>query len=361
LKNKVFFLLTAAFLLNAAFCYPQKNKPKNIILLIGDGMGITAVTSSVLYLENSQFRRFPYTGLVVTCSASNLITDSGAGATSYATGNRTKNQSISVDTSGQLLQSVLDFAKGKGLATGLIATNSITDATPAAFYAHVIKRTDQSRIAEYLIEGKVDIAIGGGRNFFLPKNLEGTRKDDKNIIDSLKARGYKTPFTFDELKRISPKEKIVSLLDKGQITKAPDRSFSLGDLAGFTLNKLSLNKKGFFVMIEGSQIDSGEHLNDFNYAFNELKDFNTAIKTALDFAEKDKNTLVIVIADHETGGFSISGGDFKTPVVTWTTKDHSAAMIGVFAYGPGAELFTGIIDNYQIGRKIFSLLGKKMQ
>ena len=113
-------------------------------------------------------------------------------------------------------------------------------------------------------------------------------------------------------------------------------------------------------MIEGSQIDSGEHINDFDYAFSELKDFNTAVKAALDFAEKDKNTLVIVLADHETGGLSITGGNFIAPVISWTTKDHSAAMIGVFAYGPGASIFTGINDNFQIGRKIFKLLGKKI-
>jgi alkaline phosphatase len=359
LKNKILFFLTAAFILNAAVCYPQQKKPKNIILLIGDGMGITAVTSSVYYLDNSQFRRFPFTGLVVTRSADTLITDSAAGVTAYATGNRTKNQSLSVDTTGKPLPTVLDYAKGKGLSTGVVATNAITDATPGGFYAHVFKRTEQPRIAEYLLEGKVDVAIGGGRNYFLPKSLEGKRKDEKNIVDSLKARGYKVPFTYEELKNISLKERVIGLLDKGQIAKSTERNFTLGDLADFTLKRLSLNKKGFFVMIEGSQIDSYEHLNDFKSTFNELRDFNTAVKTALDFAEKNKNTLVIVIADHETGGLSIPGGDFKTPVVKWTTGDHSAAMIGVFAYGPGSNLFTGIIDNFQIGKLIFKLLGKK--
>lgn len=322
-------------------------------------MGLNAVTSSVYYLDNSQFRRFPFTGLVVTRSADTLITDSAAGVTSYATGNRTKNQSLSVDTTGKPLPTVLDYAKGKGLATGVVATNSITDATPAGFYAHVVKRTDQNRIAEYLLEGKVDLAIGGGRNYFLPVTLDGKRKDGKNIVDSLKAHGYKVPFTFNELKNSSPDDRIVALLDKGQIAKSTERNFTLGDLADFTIKQLNRNKKGFFVMIEGSQIDSYEHLNDFKSAFNELRDFNTAVKTAIDFAEKDKNTLVIVIADHETGGLSIPGGNFKTPVIKWTTGDHSAAMIGVFAFGPSSNLFTGIIDNFQIGRLIFKLLGKK--
>jgi alkaline phosphatase len=360
LKNRILFFLTAAFILNAAVCYPQQKKPKNIIFLIGDGMGLNAVTSSVYYLDNSQFRRFPFTGLVVTRSANQLITDSGAGVTSYATGNRTKNQSISVDTAGVSLETVLDYARSKGLATGIVATNSITDATPAGFYAHVVKRTDQNRIAEYLLEGKVDIAIGGGQNYFLPKGMGGERKDNKNIIDSLKARGYKVPFSYDDLKNTPINERIISLLDKGPMPKASERSFSLGDLTDFTLRKLNLSKKGFFVMIEGSQIDSYEHLNDFKSAFNELRDFNTAVKKALDFAENDKNTLVVVIADHETGGLSITGGDFNTPVVKWTTGDHSAAMIGVFAYGPGSNLFSGIIDNFQIGRIIFKLMGKKL-
>ncbi len=324
-------------------------------------MGLNAVTSSVYYLDNSQFRRFPYTGLVVTRSADNLITDSGAGGTSYATGNRTKNQSVSVDTTGKPMLTVLDYAKSKGLATGLVVTNSITDATPAAFYAHVVKRTDQARIAEYLLEDKVDVIIGGGQSFFLPKQLNGSRKDDKNIIDSLKARGYKVVFSYDSLKTIPDKDRVAALMAKVEMPKAKERGFELGDLSSIALHRLSLNKKGFFVMIEGSQIDSYEHVNDFNSAFDEIKDFNTAVKTALDFAEKDKNTLVIVLADHETGGLSITGGNFKAPVVSWTTKVHSAAMIGVFAYGPGAELFTGIKDNYQIGRIMFRLFGKNIK
>jgi len=358
LKNKIFSLLAAALLFNAAVCYSQQ-KPKNIILLIGDGMGIGAVSSSVYYLENSQFRRFTHTGLVVTRSADNLITDSGAGATSYATGNRTKNQSVSVDTTGKTLQTVLDYAKLKGKATGLVATNSITDATPAGFYAHVVKRTDQARIAEYLLERKVDLVIGGGKSFFLPKSLGGNRKDEKNVIDSLRALGFNVTFTFDSLKQTNGRDKVIALLDKVELPRAGKRDFSLGDLAEIALKKLSLNKKGFFVMIEGSQIDSGEHINDFDFAFSELKDFNTAVKKALDFAEKDKNTLVVVVADHETGGLSITGGNFKTPVIAWTTKNHSAALIGVFAYGPGAQLFTGVLDNFQVGRNIFKLLGKK--
>ena len=246
MKNKIFFFLTAAFLLNAAVFYPQTKKPKNIILLIGDGMGLNAVTSSVYYLDNSQFRRFPFTGLVVTRSADNLITDSGAGVTSYATGNRTKNQSVSVDTTGKTLETVLDFAKRKGLSTGVVATNSITDATPAGFYAHVVKRTDQNRIAEYLLEGKVDVAVGGGLNYFLPKSLNGKRADEKNIVDSLKARNYKVPFTFEDFKQTAPKDKVVALLDKGAITTAKKRNFSLGEIASIVLDKLKLNKKGFF-------------------------------------------------------------------------------------------------------------------
>jgi alkaline phosphatase len=359
LNKKIFLPLIAALFFNAAICYTQTNKPKNIILLIGDGMGLNAVTSSELYLDNSQFRRFTHTGLVVTTSADTIITDSGAGATALATGERTKNQSISVDVNGKILPTVLEFAKSKGLSTALIATKSITDATPAAFYSHVSERTHQSEIAEMLMQNKVDIIIGGGAKYFLPKNMKGSRKDEKNIIDSLIERGYKYTVTFDELKQTAPKDKVVSLLDNGNLPKANERNYSLGELTELTLKKLKLNKKGFFVMVEGSQIDTWEHTNNFDYTMAELKDFNSAVKIALDFAQKEGNTLVIVVADHETGGLSITGGDFKKPVPSWTTKDHTASMVGVFTFGPGSGLFTGIIDNFQIGRNIFKNLGKK--
>lgn len=359
MKNKIFFSFAAALLLNAAVCYSQQAKPKNIILLIGDGMGLNAVTSSVYYLDNNQFRRFPFTGLVITSSVNQLITDSGAGATAYSSAIRTYNLSIGVDTTGKPMQTLLEFAKSINLSTGIIATKAITDATPAAFYAHVTQRSKQTEIAEFLLNKKVDIAIGGGRNYFLPTELKGDRKDNKNIVDSLKARGYKTPFTYEELKQTNSKDKIIALLDKKHFVKAPERSFSLGDLTGILIDRLKLNKNGFFAMVEGSQIDSGEHDNDLPYTIGELRDFNEAVKAALDFAEKDKHTLVVVVADHETGGLSITGGNFKAPVVSWTTKDHTASMIGVFAYGPGANQFSGIIDNFTIGERLFKLLGKK--
>ncbi len=321
-------------------------------------MGLNAVTVSDFYLENSQFRRFPYTGLVNTRSANQLITDSGAGGSAYSTGERVLNRSVGVDTTGKPLLNVLEFAKSQKLETGIVATKAVTDATPAAFYAHVAQRANLNDVAEFLLKNKVDIVIGGGRSYFLPESLGGERKDNKNLLDSLKAKGYKLPATIDELKSTQVKDRIIALLEKKHLPRGDEREYSLGDLTSIALERLSRNKKGFFAMIEGSQIDSWLHLNEYKASINEIKDFNTAIKAALDFAAKDKNTLVIVIADHETGGLSITGGNFKEPVVKWTTKDHTAALIGVFAYGPSANLFTGIIDNYQIGRIIFKLLGK---
>lgn len=344
--------------MSAAVCYPQGQKPKNIILLIGDGMGLNAVTVSDFYIENSQFRRFPYTGLVNTRSANQLITDSGAGGSAYSTGERILNRSVGVDTTGKPLLNVLEYAKRRKLETGIVATKAITDATPASFYAHVSQRANLNDVAEFLLKNKVDIVIGGGRGNFLPENLGGERKDNKNLIDSLQKRGYQLPATIEELKNTSLNDRIVALLEKKHLPRADERKYTLGEMTSIALERLSRNKKGFFVMIEGSQIDSWLHLNEYKASVNEIRDFNSAIKAALDFAEKDKNTLVIVIADHETGGLSITGGNFKEPVVKWTTKDHTASLVGVFAYGPSASLFTGLIDNYQIGRIIFKLLGK---
>jgi alkaline phosphatase len=333
-------------------------KPKNIIILIGDGMGVTQVTYDVLNNPNSAFTRFKLSGFSLTQSADNLITDSGAGGTAISTGERTKNKSIAVDTAGKPLETIIEKAIKLQKSTGVVATSSITDATPADFVAHISNRKSEFDIAEQFSNCNVDILIGGGGKFFLPNGVPGGhRTDGKNLVDAIKSK-WNYVDNFDDFIKNNNK-KIFALLDTANIRPANERNFTLGQITKKTIEILSQNKNGFVLMVEGSQIDWACHGNDQKYLEGELKDFSTAINAAMDFAEKDKNTLVIVLADHETGGTSITKGNFTNIKLEFISRGHTGTMIPVFVYGPGAELFTGIHKNYEIGRNLKNLLEKK--
>ena len=337
-----------------------KQNPKNIILLIGDGMGISAVSASVHSIQNNQFKKFKSIGLVNTCSADKLVTDSAAGATAYATGFRTNNGKLGIDPSGKKLENIVEIVKRKNMSAGVVVTCSVTNATPAAFLSHVESRKSEFEIAEQIYKNNnVDLILGAGTDFFLPKNLGGKTKDGKNIADSMKQKGYQVIIdTTFSIKNFT--KKTLGLFSPNAFVYANKRNFTLGDMTKSAIDYLSKNKNGFFLMVEGSQIDWGEEHNDRNYFYSEMKDFNSAIKEAFDFAEKDKNTLVIVLADHDTGSFGInSKNDDGLVDWTWASNKHTANLIGLFSFGPGAELFTGIQNNFEVGRKLINFFQKK--
>ena len=198
--------------------------------------------------------------------------------------------------------------------------------------------------------------IGGGRKFF------EKRSDGKNLIDSLKAKKYQIANSIEEVEKIST-GKLAAFLAEEQQPKIllEGRGDQLVKSTEAALTILNHNPKGMFIMIEGSQIDWGGHADDTQYIINEMIDFDNAIGKVLDFAKKDGHTLVIITADHETGGFSLNGGDMKTGQVDgkFTTKDHTGVMILVFAYGPGAENFIGIYENTAIFHKMIQAYGFK--
>ena len=360
--KKIFFLVAVVFLTSTTVFYSKNNpKPKNIILLIGDGMGLSQVSASVLFSKNDQFKKFYTVGLVNTCSADNLITDSAAGATAYATGYRTKNGMISIDEDGKSLQTIIELAEKKNMSTGIVVTCSLTNATPAAFLSHDGTRKDEYGIATQIVKSGVDVLLGAGTDFFLPKDLGGKRDDNKNLVDSMKAIGYEFVASPNQLFDKLPDKKFLGLFGGYALQHASDRSYSLGQLTEKAIESLRKNKNGFFLMVEGSQIDWAADENDKDYLFNEINDFNSAIKAALQFAEKDKNTLVIVLADHDTGSLGISGKDTKTgPLdVVWATKKHTANLVGIFSYGIGAEGFNGILANFIVGRKLINYIDPK--
>jgi alkaline phosphatase len=337
----------------------KKNKvkqPKNIILLIGDGMGTSQVYAGYTAKKGiMNITSMPVSGFSVTWSTDDFITDSGAGGTALSTGVKTKNGSIGVDSTGKPLETILEMAEKRGLSTGLVSTSSITHATPASFIAHSSSRSKYEDIAYDFLRTDIDVFIGGGYKDF------AKRADSLNLIDSLKARGY---FIARDLKDVNLKStnRLAALLaDEHMPQMSKGRGNMLPDATEMAISMLDKNDKGFFIMIEGSQIDWGGHANDATYIVDEMVDFDNAVGKALEFAEKDGETLVIVTADHETGGFGIIGGSIATGDVqgAFLIKDHTATMVPVFAYGLGSEIFTGVQDNTDIFKKCVKLLGFK--
>lgn len=336
-----------ALCLVSASLLGQKN-PKNVILLIGDGMGVSQIYAGLTANRGHlNLERVTNVGFHKNQSYDNYVTDSAAGATAFATGKQTYNGAIGLDSLKIPATTLLEMAENQGLATGLVSTCDITDATPSSFIAHQLKRSMHEEIANDFLKTDVDVVIGGGRKYF------EKRKDGLNLLDSLRKKGYRvhSDLTLDGVN----KGKLVALYaEENPIKVMEGRGDALLYSAKKSLELLSQNKKGFFVMIEGSQIDWGGHANDADYAITEMVDFDKSIGYALDFAAKNKETLVIITADHETGGMALMGGNMKTGEVkaAFTTKGHTGQMIPVFAFGPGAEAFSGIYNNYDIFTKI---------
>jgi alkaline phosphatase len=328
-------------------------KPKNIILLIGDGTGLSQISASQFFNENpSNFDRFPVIGLIKTSAANSLITDSAAGATAFASGIKTYNGAIGVSVDSTSVPTIVEIVSEKGLSTGLVATSSITHATPACFFAHTKSRGLEEDIASFLVTSAIDFFAGGGLKFFKH------RIDGKDLVEELKNNGFSIDTT--SLKKTSANKNGFLLAEGGMPKMLEGRGDFLPNATQIAIEQLSQNEQGFFLMIEGSQIDWGGHANDADYLISELIDFDNAIGIALDFAKLNGETLVIVTADHETGGFTLAndGSDYNKIKATFSTNGHSATMVPVFAKGPGATLFGGIYENTRIYHKMMELLNR---
>ena len=335
--------------------FTQKFKsktPKNVIMMIGDGMGVAQIYAGYtangghLFLDN-----FKQIGFSKTQSANNYITDSAAGGTALSTGQKTYNKAIGVNTDTVAIKTILEMAEGKGMATGLVSTSAITHATPASYIAHQGSRGSYEDIAADFMKTDVDVFIGGGYKHF------AERKDKRNLTKDLQANGYQVLRNMDDIAKVKS-GKLAGLTADEHNEVYPKRTMDLPLSTQTALNILNQNKKGFFIMVEGSQIDWGGHTNNTIYLVNEMLDFDRAIGKALEFASKNGETLIIVTADHETGGFALIGGNMKTGMVkgAFSTGGHTGVMVPVFAYGPGAQNFTGIMENTDIPQKIESLL-----
>ena len=351
-------ILTLFLYLTVTSCSVEKSdtsqKPKSIILLIGDGMGTAQIYAGLTVNHGSlNLERCTHVGFSKTQSSDNYITDSAAGATAFSIGRKTYNGAIGVDSSGVAHETILETAEKNGMGSGLVATCSITHATPGSFIAHQPQRSMDQEIAADFLKTDIDVFIGGGRKHF------ENRKDGRNLLAELKAKGYEVADSTDDWKKHTT-GKLAALVAQDYLPKMSEgRGDYLKVATETALKLLSSKPNGFFLMVEGSQIDWGAHGNDTGYATGEMVDFDKAIGAALDFAKRDGHTLVIITADHETGGMALTAGDMKNGTVEakYVTNGHTGVMVPVFAFGPGADAFSGIYPNTYIYTKMMGALG----
>ncbi|MBU5351910.1 alkaline phosphatase [Paenibacillus barcinonensis] len=457
-RKVVVSLLTAALLLGGTWTSPsiaraeQQPKSKNLIILIGDGMGLSQVAAARTYLrtqfdiEHLNMDDY-FIGQATTYAAhghdadsgtavSGVITDSSAAATAFASGTKTYNAAVGVTNENVSvpLASIIEAAKLAGKATGLVSTTRLTHATPAAFAAHVRNRTNENAIASQLLESGVDVMLSGGKRQFVSKD-EGGERTDRSILSDFEKKGYKLVQNREGLLNLeaSPDQKVLGLFSDYFMPYVLDRQNehpSLEEMTKKTLELLAADKEGFVVMIEGGRIDMASHANDFPTMIQEVLELDRAIGVAMDFAKTDQNTSVIVTADHETGGLALGRDsvyemntdlwdtqansheyyytDFiklknheeireiarknngitnltdeeaeyilhgkenseylgaigrynrviaKRMSISWSGYGHTATDVGIWAYGPIADLVKGHIDNTDIAQASSNVLG----
>jgi alkaline phosphatase len=334
-----------------------KNEIENVIFLIGDGMGpgyTTAYRSfmddkTTPYMEKTAFDEY-LVGAQETYSwdPEESVTDSAAAGTAMAAGIKTYNGAISVDMDKNEVKTVLEEAKEKNKATGLVSTSQINHATPASFGAHDESRNNYNDIADdyydEMINGehKVDVLLGGGTSYF--------ERSDRNLTEEFQNDGYSYVTSKDELAQ-DDNEQILGLFAPKGMDKAIDRTEdapSLEEMTDAALERLNDDKDGFFLMVEGSQIDWAGHDNDVVAAMSEMEDFEQAYEAAIEFAKKDKHTLVVTTADHSTGGFAMGrDGEYKwdpAPLkAAKKTPDYMAAQIA-----EGADVEKTLTENIDL-------------
>ena len=340
-------------------------EPLSVILMIGDGMGVPQVSSAFYFGdETPNFERFEEIGFHKSYSTSHLITDSAAGATAFATGQKTYKRAIGVSADSIPQETILEKLKEEGYQTGLISLTSITHATPAAFYAHVEDRDMHEDIAAQLATADVDFLAGGGRKFF------SQRTDKKDLFQTLLNRNYNLDtLTLSNAQHNMRNAFIIE--EEGLPSKTKGRGDFLKEASLKALSYFDANKKPFFLMVEGSYIDWGGHARDAEMMIQEVADFDETIGAVLDYVETHPNTLLVITADHETGGASIgkyydvdeeTGEKTEVPdkvAVYFITDQHSGELIPVFAAGKGAENFKGIYQNSAIYHKILKAINAK--
>lgn len=393
--RKIHFI---AILLAALICIPnegyakKKTEVKNVIYYIGDGMGFGAVTALLLTEDGvTGFEQNPVIGLSETSSANNLTTDSPAGGTALATGIRTKNGYSGLDADGNQLTSILRKAQTFGKKTGIVVNTTLTEATPSAFYAGVTSRKHTYEIAKQFTECGVDVAIGAGLDHF------AKRPDKVDLTATLIEKGYDVYLSWEAVLKTAS-DKFVGILplgdvhrkdtntenkasaaegqevclaaqlaaadEEGESTHLSEPTVYLEKASAKALEVLSRNnKEGFFLMIESAIIDGYGHNNDGAGMITEMQEFDNTLRQLIAYVNANPGTLLVVTADHETGGTGVDYksheiGEKPTVQLRFSTKGHTGTVVPIFAYGTGAENFSGVMKNTDIPKKIEELISK---
>ena len=390
--KKIHSLFVAIFAMAvlASCTFEYQKQPENVIYLIGDGMGFGAVTSLLLSMEEETgFEKAPVIGLSETCSANNYVTDSPAGGTALATGTRTCNGFLGVGPDSVQLESLLKKAQKMGKKTGIVVNTTLTEATPGAFYAGVTSRKDSYTIAKQFTESGVDVAIGAGLSAFI------NRPDSVDMTEVLINKGYDVYLDWKSVLE-TESQKFVGILDMGDVHRRNKKSTTIAsaaegqevclaarlaateenaDTTRFSEPTEYLHKactkaltvlekdapKGFFLMVESAIIDGYGHNNDSEGMIEEMQEFDKTLQTLIAYVNEHPNTLLVVTADHETGGTGVA---YKSHEVNhpeglhlnFSTKGHTGTIVPVFAYGAGAEKFRGIFKNRELPEIIEGLM-----
>jgi alkaline phosphatase len=349
LENRVYYNTAKSEVYTPTYNSDQSNKPvKNVILLIGDGNGLTQISSSVLANGGSlTLTQLKSIGFIKTQSSDDFTTDSAAAGTALATGAKTYNRSIGMASNGQALMNITELLEQHQFITGCITTDEIVGATPSSFYAHQKDRDDIEGIAQDLLTSKLSLFVGGGESSFQSAQLQ---ENNFSIVKDVAALGS------------SKKDKIgLFIAEKDVPSFLEGRGNILAEATKNGLQFLNAKKNPFFLMVEAAQIDSYAHRNEVAGIVTEGIDFDVAITEAIKFADKTGNTLVVITADHETSGFTMPQGNMDNKMIEgdFTTDDHTATMVPIFAYGPRSQEFQGVYENNEVFHKILKVLNIK--
>ena len=331
---------------------PVDNEVRNIIFLIGDGMGLEQVSCAwVLNHGKLNLDNMGVVGLSRTYSQSDLITDSAAGGTALATGEKTANSHVGTDPDGKPLYSMLVKAQECGKKTGVVVTCHMADATPCDFCCHSVDRYLYDEvIADYASSG-VDFIAGGGLDYF-GKN----RKDARNIADEMARKGYTV--ALDEVSLMEAQLPVLALLADDNLPVALERGDLFRHMVAKALKELSASDKGFVLMVEGSSIDDWQHENRIDLAMEEVLDFDRTLGDVLQWAAADGHTLVVVTADHATGALTLQDGNLEEGRidVAFGNDSHNGIAVPFYAWGPGSDRFGGILENAELAKQIITFI-----
>jgi alkaline phosphatase len=324
-----------------------------IILMIGDGNGLAQISAGMYANHNGlNLTQLKNIGLIKTQAADDFTTDSAAGATAFATGAKANNRALGVGPEGERLENITELLDSYGFRSGIITSDQLTGATPAAFYAHHPERDDIDQIAQYLPESNLDLFIGGGRRDFTQFQI--------NRIDQLENKGFTLMRNLDEVAE-SVSDKIGYFASPtGMPTMEKGRGEFLKTSARNSIKFLESKACPFFLMIESAMIDSGGHGNSSSMIVRELLDFDQIIGWMMEYVDQNPNTLMLVTADHETAGVSIPQGNIAENEIemAFHSDDHTGIMVPIFAYGAHSVEFRGVYENTEVFHKIMELVKK---